>query len=200
MFTCCRINTSTLAQIISVDRHTFLDHADTADDFGRFVCQLEDLVVGLVSHEVQVPLEVLSADGSQTEVELETSVAHVTHIVEVTAETGRECHRVAQQHVGGLLVEVLEVETDAAIQERSLETCIQVRVLLPAHFLVLQRGDDGTNVVTVSIVKVIEALPCIESTEVIVTLLTIAHLNAQVVDPVDVLHEVLARYTPVTTE
>ena len=88
MCTGSRVNTCALAHIIGVDGHAFLDDTNAADDLGRLVGELEHLIVGLVEHHVNVPLKVVGANGSGANVELETGVAHVTHVVVVAIETG----------------------------------------------------------------------------------------------------------------
>ena len=84
-------------------------------------------------------------------------------------------------------------------EERGVEADIEVGVLFPAHLLVFEGGDDCTYVVSVGIAQVVEVLPGIEATDGVVTLLTVAGLDIEVVEPGKVLHERFCGNPPVGT-
>ena len=205
MLTSERVNTCRLRHVEGVQLVAFLDDAHATDNLRRLCRELQHLVVQDGAHPAESPLEVLCADGGAADLEFPTLVAHVAHVGAVAGETGGKSHRVVQEHVGGLLVVVFDAGVQSAVEEGSFKADVQVAVLLPRHFFVLQCRDESTRSVAIGIAQVVETLPCvvvgiaIGIQNVIVTLLTVADLKRQVIEPVNALHKLLFGDTPVST-
>ncbi len=95
---------------------------------------------------VHVPREVFGADDSAVEVELDTAVDHVTHVVVVAGEAER-CGEVnGREHVGGATVEAFYRTAEACVEEVEFEADVEVGVLFPGDVGVTHRGGDGGGV------------------------------------------------------
>ena len=108
------------------------------------------------SHSSDVPLKVGSADGSDAQRCLDTTVAHIAHVVHEAGETGRESHGAVKQHVLGQAVVEVHVQLQAVVEQDSVEASVEVLALLPRYVLVLERRNQCTDVGSVAVTQVIQ--------------------------------------------
>ena len=153
---------------------------------GRFTLgsQVGHLVLVVRHVQGQIPAEVFRLNGGSVKRDLETAVAHVTHVVVVARVARRRSHGEEEEHVGGLAVEVLDRTAQAAAEQLEVRTDVDVRVGLPRDLLVALRGENdrhlAAGVLDVVVVHVEEVA------DVVVTLRTDRGLELQHVHPIDI--------------
>ena len=160
--------------------------------------ELGDLVLVVRAVQGNVPGEVAALDQIQAQVELDTGVHHV-HVVDQLAgrSTLGDRQRTIVDHVLGLLDEVLDAEAEA-VPQTALDTHVEVVGLLPGHVgsLAESLGEGGLTIYAVNPVKVfIYAVKA----DGIVTLCTVAGLEAQGVHPAGAAQELFVLGVPGST-
>ena len=105
----------------------------------------EELIAAQVEYQGLVPCEVsayypapvVGADYLTLDLELDTGVLDGTYVHEVGGESGCGGHSLAQQHVGGLTVIVLDGTGQPVVEEAEVDTYVPGLVPLPGEVGVL---------------------------------------------------------------
>ena len=150
--------------------------------------------------EVQTPLHVLGTHEHAFQVNLDTMVHHATHVdgeLYVGTKTRRQGEVLIEQHVGGLLHEVLNTTVQTSLEEVEVETNVYGMYLLPSELIVTLLGQSGTVLACGGIVRGrIHIGIYIVAAKALVTLQTIAGLELQEVNPLLVLQELFLVHSP----
>ena len=146
------------------------------------------------------PGDILVAEDISVEGKLETGIAHITDVD--GDATGRvTCGKrdvLHIEHVLGNIVEVLDVTVEASAEELEVETCVEVVVSLPGDvFITLVGKTDGELLgILVVGVGVLVGIRIESLSEVVVTLLAVADLELEHIDPGCAAHKVLLADEP----
>ena len=159
--------------------------------------KLSNLVVVCCKVRIYVPSEVTCRDYVSVDVDFNTSVDHVTNVIVVSCPTERRRQWYPREHVGSTVVIVLDTTPDAVLEEREVETDVELRILLPRDVRVTKRAWVQRNL----IVRVVdrEVLCILIRTNLVVTILTVRSLELQLVNPVNI-EELLLVDEPAATE
>ena len=165
-------------------------------------CQFVNLVLVVSYVVVHLPSEVLRYDRTNGCGELDTLVVQRADVVglgilEVTASG--HIHRVDQ--VSGLAVVVVEVEGQAVIEQAQVETCVPCGGLLPSEVRVIHIRTIGHAfvaqwIIGISLVGRIGRNPRIVTNTFLLTGLTPAETEFEVIDGLDITQERLIIDTP----
>ena len=149
--------------------------------------------------DVPVPTDVPGIDDVAVEGHLETAVHDVAHVDRDTAGrvTGGIRNVLRIEEVFGLAGEVLDATVEHAVQEFEVETDVEGLGSLPGQvFITLVAEDEGVLAGLLVVGVGVLVGPGIEGTEVVVTLLTVADLEFQHVEPAAVAEEFLVADEP----
>ena len=136
--------------------------------------------------QVHAPNEILLADDVTTELNLNTTVSHITNVGPDRRVTGLGRYAQAEEHVRSLAVEDVDTTIEAITPETKLNTYVQVRVGLPRNILVtLANKHVGYTVVTVVLDRIYIGIEVVVR-QTVVTLRTERSLELQHVNPVSV--------------
>ena len=167
-----------------------------------------ELVAVEADVEVGIPLEI-AGEVLRADAELPTLVLDVAAIVGEAGSSCRTCRQGdSHKHVGGLLVVVIYGEGQTAAEHSQVETYVGLRGGLPRQLRIaqgrLRTGRHGIGIVTFA--KPLETIDAVGSEvrvvaqSALVTGLSPAATNLEVVEPVDILQELLLRDTPGSRE
>ena len=145
-----------------------------------------------------IPGEVLGDDWLGVNRELNTVVLHRTNVLcqyGTEVRTYRDGHRV--QQVGGLTIVAIEAGRDAVVEETEVETCVPCSRCLPFQVWVVGIRTHGVVVCATEGVLGIRVTDDIErgvaevATDILLTSLTPAEAELELIPPCEILHELL---------
>ena len=157
-------------QVEGVDRPPHLDDADARRDDILAAREREHLVAVERTHQRRVPAEVALVEDRSAQRDLEPLVAQRADVVVEARESGRDRQRTVEQHVARFAVVVLDRNAQSAAEHRGFDAGVEVAVLLPGHLPVFELVDEGARIGGVGPRVVVETLPCVIGSQVVVAL------------------------------
>ena len=147
-----------------------LDDADARRDDILAAREREHLVAVERTHQRRVPAEVALVEDRSAQRDLEPLVAQRADVVVEARESGRDRQRTVEQHVARFAVVVLDRNAQSAAEHRGFDAGVEVAVLLPGHLPVFELVDEGARIGGVGPRVVVETLPCVIGSQVVVAL------------------------------
>ena len=144
--------------------------------------QLQDLRTVVRKVGGDVPVDILCADNSSREHQLDTGVADVAKVAVVATGTQALRYRQPEQQVRGLLGVEVDRTCEAALQERELHASVEVGRCLPCNVLVTHTAERRRHAAVRGVGGEIVEVGVGKGTDVVVTLLTDRCLELQLVD------------------
>ena len=179
-------------------------HRVNQSRLGHVAVEREDLVLVVRHIEIQIPREILIAQQPGGQLDLDTGVAHRTHVDRLPRVTQRRRYGFVVEHVRGLAREILDATAQAVVPKAELDTHVERVRGLPRNVLITlvverQReiAVDTAYRILILVGIVVAVTAGIE--QVVVTLDTIRSLQFQHVEPLHILQEVLLGQQPCTT-
>ena len=164
------------------------------------VTEVQELIAHCGSHKVDVVTKGRSVHCPEVQVELKTCILHRSHVDKgLVKQVRRNRYLVVTEQILLAAAEVVERTVQAVIKQGEVKANVPVLALLPLEVGIHILGG-SPNLEVLAIVEIVaKACHCVErqiATEVLVARHTEVSTQLQVVDPCDVLHEVLGRNAP----